>query len=66
MNKVAVYTFKVWNPKRDAQITMPRMGTPVAIRRSLGEADLESQQLVDESAIDAQGFYVVDTPTNAR
>ena len=54
---IPVYTFEVWDPLKGAIIVAPRMGTAEAIRRVKGMANLESKQLVDESTIDADGFY---------
>jgi hypothetical protein len=54
---IAVYTFEVWDRQKGATIVPPRMGTAEAIRRVKGMADLESKRLVDESTVDADGFY---------
>jgi hypothetical protein len=54
---IAVYTFEVWDHQKGATIVATRMGTAEAIRRVKGMADLESKRLVDESTVDADGFY---------
>ena len=54
---IAVYTFEVWDPLKGAIIVAPRMATAEAIRRVKGMASLESKRLVDESTVDADGFY---------
>lgn len=57
IKNVAVYSFEVWDPEKGANVMAPRMGTPDAIRRVKGIADLESKQLVDPSEVDANGLY---------
>ncbi len=60
IKNVAVYTFEVWDHQKRVNVVSPRMGTPDAIRRVKGIADLESKQLVDESQVDANGLYPVE------
>jgi hypothetical protein len=65
MSQVAVYTFASMDRQTGAGVTAPRMGTSEAIRRVKGIANLESKQLVDESKVDAEGFYPAAIATAA-
>ena len=57
MSQVAVYTFASMDRQTGADVAAARMGTSEAIRRVKGIANLESKRLVEESEVDAEGFY---------
>ena len=57
MREVTVFRFEVWDPEKRQTVVAPRMATPAAIRRVKGMADLESALVVDETALDENGFY---------
>lgn len=65
MSKVTVYTFAATDRETGQNVADARMGTPEAIRRVKGMADLESKRLVNDSEVDAEGFYPAQPPCDS-
>lgn len=57
MEQETVYRFEVWDRASYTKSYAAQMGTRAAIRRLKGEADLASARMVEQSDIDAEGFY---------
>jgi hypothetical protein len=57
MEQVAVYAFDLLDRATGNGVTAARKGTPDAIRRVKGIADLSSMELVDTTEVDVDGFY---------
>jgi hypothetical protein len=55
-----VYRFEVWDLSTRTKSFVPQMGTPEAIRRLKGEADLESAKQVSAEDLDETGLYWKD------
>jgi hypothetical protein len=59
---VAVYNFVIWDHENGENVVAPRQATIEAIARVKGTADLSTENLVEESSLDGNGFY----PTKQR
>jgi hypothetical protein len=57
-HQVAVYRFRIWDLQLSDYVWMPRPATLEAIARMDGAAELASEQWVDHSVVDAEGFCV--------
>jgi hypothetical protein len=57
-----VYTFVVWDHDKGATAIYPRMATREAIAKMRGKVNEDTAWVVDESALDVEGFYCGDRP----
>src|SRR5882757_4527898 len=54
---VTVYTFVIWDHDKAATAIYPRMATREAIAKMRGKVNEDTAWVVDESALDIEGFY---------
>jgi hypothetical protein len=52
-----VYNFEVWDHNMGENVVAPRKATMETIKRVKGVADPSTESLVEESALDGNGFY---------
>ncbi|MFL6601549.1 MAG: hypothetical protein ACJ8R9_09465 [Steroidobacteraceae bacterium] len=57
-----VYTFVVWDHDKGATAIYPRMATREAIAKMRGKVNEDTAWVVDESALDIEGFYCGGRP----
>ena len=57
MARVAVSRFTVWDQTIGGKVIAPRFGTLEAIELVNGSPAMKSQQFVDQSEVDDNGFY---------
>jgi len=59
-----VYTFVIWDHDRAAAVIYPRMATRETIIKMRGKINEDTAWVVENSALDADGFYSGTAPSS--